>query len=36
MYGYKPDAKSDRIIPYTEENCKYIFTKGMRLKGQYS
>jgi len=22
MYGYKPDAKSDRIIPYTEENCK--------------
>ena len=21
MYGYKPDIKSDKILPYTEENC---------------
>jgi hypothetical protein len=21
MYGYKPNAKSDKILPYTEENC---------------
>ena len=24
MYGYRPDAKSDRITPYTEENCEFI------------
>jgi hypothetical protein len=22
MYGYKPDKKSEKIEPYTEENCK--------------
>ena len=22
MYGYKPDEKSDKIVPYTEENCE--------------
>ncbi len=33
MYGYKPDAKSDRIIPYTEENCKSIFYKRNTFKG---
>jgi hypothetical protein len=22
MYGYKPDQKTDKIVPYTEENCK--------------
>ena len=22
MYGYKPDPKSDKIVPYTEENCR--------------
>ena len=22
MYGYKPDQKSDKIVPYTEENCE--------------
>ena len=22
MYGYKPDKKSDKIVPYTEENCE--------------
>ena len=22
MYGYKPDPKSDKIVTYTEENCK--------------
>ena len=21
MYGYKPDTKSAKIMPYTEENC---------------
>ena len=21
MYGYKPDNKSEKILPYTEENC---------------
>ncbi|XP_023345018.1 cytosolic carboxypeptidase 6 [Eurytemora carolleeae] len=25
MYGYKPDPKSNEIIPYTEENCEYTF-----------
>ena len=25
MFGYKPDAKSDRITPYTEENCEYLY-----------
>ena len=24
MYGYKPDKKSDKIIAYTEENCKLL------------
>ena len=23
MFGYKPDPKSDRITPYTEENCEF-------------
>ena len=23
MYGYKPDKKTDKVIAYTEENCKY-------------
>ena len=22
MYGYKPSAKSEKILPYTEENCE--------------
>ena len=22
MYGYKPDQKTDKIVPYTEENCE--------------
>ena len=22
MYGYKPDNKSEKILPYTEENCR--------------
>ena len=22
MYGYKPDQKSSKIVPYSEENCK--------------
>ena len=24
MYGYKPDQKTDKIVPYTEENCEKI------------
>ena len=22
MFGYKPNKKTDKVIPYTEENCK--------------
>ena len=22
MYGYKPDPKTEHILPYTEENCE--------------
>ena len=22
LYGYKPDQKTEKIVPYTEENCE--------------
>ena len=24
MYGYKPDKKNNKIIPYTEEHCESV------------
>ena len=32
MFGYKPDKKSDKIQPYTEENCRMRFTNILRLR----
>ena len=26
LFGYKPNQKTDKIIPYTEENCKNTST----------
>lgn len=31
MYGYKPDRKSDKIVTYTEENCKEYPTLSLIL-----
>ena len=36
MFGYKPDPKTDKIVPYTEENCEIIQVTFSLCLSRYS
>lgn len=36
LYGYKPDPKAEKIVPYTEENCEIITEFIINCLSRYS